>query len=95
MTQLDDDPVVGLKHVLERNCNMVIQIVIQIRYILVNTLIIIILFCFEVSYLDLIFCFAENWNTWPGRSDVTASQQSENEPHCEDPDFNVSKTKVA
>lgn len=31
----------------------------------------------------------ENWNTWTGRSDVTASQQSEHEPHCEDPDFNM------
>jgi len=48
-----------------------------------------------MSYLDLIFCFSENWNTWTGRSDVTESQQSEHEPHCEDPDFNVSRTKFA
>jgi hypothetical protein len=40
-------------------------------------------------------CFSENWNTWTGRSDVTESQQNEQEPHCDDPDFNVSRTKFA
>lgn len=33
---------------------------------------------------------SENWDTWNGRTDELESQQNEHEPHCEDPDFNVS-----
>jgi hypothetical protein len=36
-------------------------------------------------------CVSENWNKWNGRRDEIESQQDEyEEPHCEDPDFNVS-----
>jgi hypothetical protein len=40
-------------------------------------------------------CVPENWNKWNGRSDEIESQQNEYEdPHCEDPDFNVSEIKL-
>jgi hypothetical protein len=36
-------------------------------------------------------CVSENWNKWSRRRDEVESQQNEcEEPHCEDPDFNVS-----
>jgi hypothetical protein len=52
------------------------------------------LFCFEgAAYM--VFrassCVSENWNKWSRRRDEVESQQNEcEEPHCEDPDFNVS-----